>query len=374
MKKSIKFVIIIVVVAVMVASVAKRRHHLKQIPAYGMRPIAVHTAKVLQEPMENSRNYLGTVKAWNTARISSRISARVITVAHYEGDTVKQGDLLVQLDDKDLQAQIKVIDAQIAAMQSTIESLETNKKFWEDENRRDSKLAEEKVISTVAAATTHNRMSDAVSKYLAARANLESLRSSRVNITVKQSYTKLTAPFDGQITVRNVDPGDLAAPGQPLVVLEDRSAVKIEFSAPQPDVKFLKTGMPVYADVGGKTNRLMISRIYPAFNQNRMVTVEIKTKADESLKSGAFIPLKAVWLRHENAITIPNESIMQQDDGKFAVFEVNDSTLKLRPIKKIMSTSGRTEIEGLTPGTQVVTSTFLGWVNLSEGLKVEVVK
>jgi RND family efflux transporter MFP subunit len=374
MKKSIKFIIIIAAAAVMVAAVAKRRRGLKQTPAYGMRPLAVHTADVIQETLENSHSYLGTVKPLNTARISSRISARVVAVPHHEGDLVKQGELLLQLDDKDLQAQIKVIDSQIAAMQSTIKSLETNKKFWEDENRRDSKLAEDGVISTVAAATTHNRMSDAVSKYLSAKANLESLRSSRVNITVKQSYTRLTAPFDGQLTLRNVDPGDLAAPGQPLAVLEDRSSIKIEFAAPQADVEFLKIGMPVYAEVGGKTNSWKISRIYPALNQNRMITVEVETKADESLKSGAFISLKAVWLKHDNAVTVPNESIMQQDNGGYAVFEVKEDTLRLQPVKKIMSNTGRTEVEGLTPGSKVVTSTFLGWVNLSDGLKVEVVK
>jgi len=359
MKKIVRVLIILVVVAAMVAAVAKRKKALMQTKPYGVRPLAVHVAEVVQEPIEQAHNYLGVVEPWQVARISSRVSARVETVNLREGDAVKAGETLLQLDDQDIRAQIK-------ATQSSIQGLETNEKFWVEENRRDEQLAKEGVISPVAAATTHNRMTDAESKLETTRQNLDSLRTQLL-------YTRMASPFDGQVTVRDVDPGDLAAPGQSLMVVEDRSALKIAFDAPQEDMEFLKTGLPVRAEVSGQPVEWEITRIYPRFDRARMVRVEVKTATNRALQSGAFLSLKVVWQKHENALTIPRESLMQTSKG-WKVFTVAENKLRLRSVKKVMESGGRVEIQGLEPGEQVVTSTFLGWANLSDGLKVEVVK
>lgn len=360
MKKIIRVVIILVVVLAMVAAVAKRKRHLKKVPPYGVRPVAVHVAPVMQEPLESAHSYLGVVEPWQVARISSRISARVEQVFFYEGDDVKKDEQLLELDSGDVLAQLK-------AMESTIQSLETNKLFWVAENKRDSKLAQEGVISPVEAETTHNRMAEAVAK-------LEALRSTRTSLMTKLSYTQLKSPFDGQVTVRAVDPGDLAAPGQALMEVEDRSALRIAFDAPQEDMEFLKKGMLVRVAVSGKTMDLEITRIYPSLDHARMVRVEVKTAPIPELQSGAFLPLKVVWRVHENAVTVPRESLMKRAPKDWVVFTVADKKLQLRSVEKVMESGGRVEVQGLETGEQVVISTFLGWANLAEGLKVEVVK
>ena len=360
MKKIIRIVIILLVVLAMVALVAKRKAALKKVKPYGMRPVAVHVSPVLEETLEKSHGYLGVVEPWQVARISSRISARVEQVLHYEGDAVKKGELLLELDSGDVLAQLK-------AMESTIQSLETNKQFWVQEDQRDSKLAKEGVISPVEAETTHNRLSEAVAK-------LEALRSTRTSLETKLSYTQLKSPFDGQVTIRDVDPGDLAAPGQPLMVVEDRSALKISFDAPQEDMAFLKMGQPLRATVQGKPVEWAITRIYPSLNQARMVRVEAKVPPQPALQSGAFISLRVVADRHENAITIPRESLMQKGSNDWIVFVVADGKLHLKSVQKMAESGGRVAVQGLEAGEQVITSTFLGWANLSDGLKVEVVK
>jgi len=360
MKKTVRVGIVFVVILAMVAGVAKRKAALKKVKPYGMRPVAVHVAPVVQEPLEQSHSYLGIIEPWQVARISSRVSARVEAVSRDEGDWVKAGDRLLQLDDIDIQAQLK-------AMNSTIQSLEINEEFWIKENQRDSTLAKEGVISPVEAATTQNKMMEAVSK-------LEALRLTRDSLMAKLAYTQLTSPFDGQVTVRDVDPGDLAAPGRPLMVVEDRSSLKISFDAPQEDMRFLKKGMAIRTQVLGKPAEWKITRIYPSINQARMVRVEAKVPAQPELQSGAFIALRVVASRHENAITIPRESLMQKGSKDWKVFTVANETLHLRSVKKVMESGGRVEVQGLEAGEQVVTSTFLGWANLSDGLKIEVVK
>lgn len=360
MKKKLRIIVILVVVLALASLVAIRKKQANAATPYGMRPVPVHVAPVTQRPMENAHSYLGVVEASQVARVSSRVSAKVNAVPHDEGAFVKAGDLLLQLDDSDIQAQIK-------AAQSTIQGLETNRDFWVSEDLRNSKLAADGVISTVESDTTHNRRAEAVSKLEAAQLTLDSLRSQLL-------YTKLTSPFDGVITTRDVDPGDLAASGRTLIVVEDHSTLKIAFDAPQEDMEFLKTGLPVRAELGGKPVKLEITHIYPSLDRGRMVRVEITAGGNAGIQTGSFVPLNVVWQRHETAITVPRESLMQRGPDDWVVFTVADGQLKLNPVQKGMESDGLVEVEGLQAGGQVVTSTFLGWANLAEGLTVEVVK
>lgn len=359
-KRALKTILVLVVLLAMVALVAKRKMQAKAAQPYGVRPVSVHVAPVTQQPLESAHSYLGVLEAWQTAKISSRLSAKVNAVPRDEGDSVKTGELLLQLDDSDIQAEIKAVD-------STIQSLQTNKKFWVGEAQRDSQLAKEGVISAVEAKTTQNRMAEAVAK-------LEALQRNRDSLLSKLVYTKLVSPFDGQISTRDVDPGDLAAPGLLLMVVEDRSALKIGFDAPQEDMQFLKEGLPVRAKVGGKMLDLTVTHIYPNLDRGRMVRVEVTTPADPDFQIGSFVPLSVVWKRHDQAITVPIESMMQRAADDWVVFVVVEGTLQLRPVQKIMESSGRVEVSGVQPEENVVTSTFLGWANLSAGLKVEVSK
>ena len=360
MKKAGRILLIIVVLAGMARVVVKRQAQAKQAQPYGLRPLSVHVAEVTQQPLENAHNYLGVVEAWQVARVSSRITTRVDIVSRSEGDAVKAGDLLLQLDDSDIQAQIKAAEA-------AIEGLEANRAFWVAEDRRDHTLAQEGVIAIAEAEITRNRLIDAASKLATAQRTLESLST-----TLR--YTRLTSPFDGVITARVVDPGDSASPNHTLMVVEDHATLKIAFEAPQEDMQFLQTGLPVRATVGGKRIDLAITRVYPSLNHARMVRVEVQAPGDAGFQIGAFTPLQVVWLRHENAITVPRESLMQRGSGDWFVFTVANGKLVLRAVEKIMEGDGRVEVSALQPGEQVVISTFLGWANLTEGLSVEVME
>jgi len=361
-----RIIIIVVIVAALAGVVARRKAQLKSAPVYGLRPVPVRVAQATREPIETAHDYLGVVESWQTARISSRASARVIKVLCDEGDAVQAGELLMQLDDVDIQAQIK-------ATESTIQGLKTNRDFWVSEDQRDSKLAAEGVISAVEAETTHNRQADAVAKLETTQRNLESLRN-------QLRYTKLTSPFSGVVTSRDVDPGDLATPGHALLVVEDRSQLKLAFDAPQEDMTLLKEGLPVRVkdarDVNTQhpTPNAKLTHLYPSLNQARMVRAEVALPEDASFQIGAFVPLSVVLARQENAVTVPRECLMENSEGSTAVFVFKNGILEARTVKKLMTSGDRVEIEGVEPGEQVVTSTFLGWSTLASGLKAEVIR
>jgi RND family efflux transporter MFP subunit len=349
---------VVALVAVMVGVVVHRRAQARAAEPYGVGPLSVHVAPVTQQALEAAHSYLGVIEAWQTATIASRLAARVDAVPQDEGDSVKAGDLLLALDDNDIQAQVRALD-------STIESLGLSRQFWVSESRADGQLAQDGVIPTVEAEATHIRRAEAVAK-------LEASQRTRDGLLAKLVYTRLVSPFAGMISTRSVDPGDLAAPGQPLMVVEDRSSLKVGFDAPQGDMEFMRTGLPVRAEVGGQMLALSVTHIHPSLDRSRMVRVEVRIPADPSFQTGAFVSLAVIWSRNDQAITVPLESLMQRADDGWAVFVVADGKLQLRSVQLGMTGAGRVEVTGVQPGEEVVTSTFLGWANLSDGLSVEV--
>ncbi len=235
MKKRRTVMVFCVVGVLLLILVARRRLQLRQAAAFGMRPLPVRVATAERKTIEAGHDYLAVVEAWKTARISSRMAARVINVPLDEGDTVEAGDLLVQLDDQDLQAELKAVAAQQQAVDPTIVSLETNLEYWTRESDRDRALAQKGVIPPSVAEATANRAAAAQAKLDAARASADALKHRQDSIRAKLKYTRITSPFAGLITRRDVDPGDLASPGKSLMVLEDRSRLKLAFDAPQED-------------------------------------------------------------------------------------------------------------------------------------------
>ncbi len=119
---------------------------------------------------------------------------------------------------------------------------------------------------------------------------------------------------------------------------------------------------------------LALTHLYPSLNHERMVRAEVALPEDASFQIGAFVPLSVVLARQENAVTVPRECLMENSEGSTAVFVFKNGTLEARTVKKLMTSGGRVEIEGVEPGEQVVTSTFLGWSTLASGLKAEVIR
>jgi RND family efflux transporter MFP subunit len=360
MNKIVRFIVVLVLLAGMVLLVKTRRAQMQSAKPYGVRPLAVRVAPVQKGVLERYNEYVGVVEAAQVAKVASRISARVNAVSCREGDAVKPGDLLVQLDDRDIRAQIK-------ATQASIESLKINADFWARENERDRLLLEGGVIAPAAAEATQSKKAEADARLKATERELENLRT-------KLQYTQLTAPFAGVVSSREVDPGDLAAPGLPLMVVEDHATLKVAFEAPQEDLRFLKKGAEVEIRLNGAPQTVQITRVFPSLNKARMVRVEAKLPEGSSVHIGAFVPLRIVWLRHPGAVTVPQEAGLENAEGKDFVFVVENGQLALRPVERVEESDGRVEVKGVQPGEQVVISTFLGWANLADGLKVEVAK
>jgi RND family efflux transporter MFP subunit len=240
------------------------------------------------------------------AAIEAKISGRIEQMLAVPGQHVKSGELLVELDAREVQARLD----QVLAVRRQADA----------ELRRLSELLRQKTISQAEfdTAEARFRVSDA------AVSEAETLRG----------YTKVTAPFDGVVTRKHADVGDLAAPGRPLLEMEDFSQLRLESDVPEAAVGNLALGDKLPVRISGVSNELagVVSEISPAADPNsRTFLVKLDLPAMPGLRAGQFgrvsLPLGEAF-----ALRAPATAVLQRGQMEL-VFVVADGHAHLRIVK-----------------------------------------
>jgi RND family efflux transporter MFP subunit len=393
-KKYIKGLVIFGVVAVFSATaiyvIQRKKAELSKAPIYCKKPVPVNVSKAKSGHLQVNQEYIATVESSKTSQITSRVSS-IIDVVHYdEGDTVKTGDLLISLDDREIKKEISAMGstisqakAELTANESKADSLKESVQYWQSELRRDALLLSRNATSKARYAATKEKLNTFKGQLLSAehqslsiKQKIQSLGHSLQRLKIQLSYCHITSPFNGLITSREVDPGVLATPGKHLMVIEDVSCRKLVFDVPQQDLDKLKVGNKIVYHVGGKLRESSLSHIFPALDKARLCRSEARIwqHAGGELKIGSQLPITVIIARSPSLLTlIPVEGLI--DDGKNTYVYVVESG-RLRKKHVIIwgvdyETAG---VKGIAPGETVVVNTYLNWVKLSDGLKVETVQ
>ena len=198
------------------------------------------------------------------ATLSSRIQGTIDKLLVREGTQVSKGQLLIQLDSRDLQADLARANAEIENAKPHLDRM--NQLYAQD-------------------AVSKQEMENATRAYRVAEAN-------RKAVEAQLSYTAVRAPFDGVITEKKVEAGELASPGQPLLKMEDPWRLRLEATVAEGDLKSVSRGdkIPVVIDaLGGQALTGIVSQILPAGDPHThtfMVKVDLPKTA--GLKAGMF--------------------------------------------------------------------------------------
>jgi RND family efflux transporter MFP subunit len=396
-KKIIRIVIVLAMVALIIVGGVLLVRHKKQAlaaaPKYGLQPTPVRVAAAHQGLLLESREYLAMVEPIRVANISARLTATVEKVLHDENETVTggpSGDVLVVLDGKQIEdsiaaakAQVEQAQADLASNQATVESLDKTNAYWQRELQRDKELAEKGAIPGAQAEGTADKANEAKGKLDAARQKsaaiqrqIEALQRKQAELETTLGYCTIRSPFDGLVSHRMVDPGDMAAPGKSLMVVEDRGRLKLSFDVPQQDLPTIRESLPVEYFVAGKKRTATVSHMFPSLSAARMLRAEVYLDGAsmEGLSSGAYVPLRVILGSRKDVTLVPAASVVEAPDRKSHVFVVTEGHLEARPVSILGSSGGDVAVEGVRVGEKVVLSTFLGWAQLSSGLKAEAMK
>jgi multidrug efflux system membrane fusion protein len=322
--------------------------------AGGSGPVPVVAGKVELKDMPIYLDGLGTVQAYNTVTVHTRVDGALVQVNFSEGQDVKTGDLLAVVDPKPYQAALEQAKAQAALDQVTL--------------KRQADLRARNVI--------------AAQDYDTAVANAEKSKAAADAAQVNLDYCYIKSPIDGRTGVRLVDIGNVvhASDQTGMVVITQLHPISVVFTLPEQNLGEIlneggaKGGLKVLALDRGNTNTLDEGSLAVVDNEIDPTTGTVKLKAtfpNDQLKlwPGKFVNARLILTTRKNATVIPTSVVQRGPQGTYAYVIEPDKTVEMRPIK-VGSTEANVALvdEGLKPGEQVVVD---GQYKLQPGSHVE---
>lgn len=303
--------------------------------------------------------YAGTVQGARRVPLSTKLMGRVTMLNVDEGDRVQKGTVLLRIDSESVNAQRRQVEAQLREARAHLENAHTNYERFKTLYEQES--------------ATKKEFEDIQTRYESAQAQVETLENRLAEIKDMMSYATITAPMDGYVVEKQIEEGAMAAPGQPLLVVETLGELKVIAQVPEQDVNRFTVGDTVVVEVGAldRTLRGRIAEVNPSGNYaSRQFRVQIVLMQDDApIKSGMYAQ---VLLRkgQQTATTVPAAALVQrgQLNGLYTVNE--DDRAVLRWVRLGKRYDGRVEVlSGLREGERFIASAD---GRLQDGQKVKI--
>ena len=324
--------------------------------------VPVVVTRVTKKPMPVIIEAVGTVQAIASIQIKPRLDSQIMKVNVEEGALVKEGELLFELDNRTLKAQLGMIEAQIRKDQAQIVQAKR------DTERADGLLTKG-AGTAVARDTSYTTLKSL-------EAQLESDEASRQNVQTQLSYTEIRAPVSGRIGSISSKTGAVVRVGDNttasvLATINQVDPIYLSFAIPQvllPDLRAAMAKGGVKVDAIIDENRRQSGTI--AFIENTVDpftgTVTVKARIDnanEGLWPGQFVKAEVVLGIESDAISVPAPAVQLGPQGPY-LFVVKDGTAELRQVSVLRTQNGESVIgKGLEDGEQVVVDGQLRLVN-----------
>lgn len=312
---------------------------------------------------------LGTVTAANTVTVRSQVSGPLIALHFTEGQQVKAGDLLAEIDPRPFQVQLSQAEGQLAVSQATLENAKMDLARYQ-------KLSKTNLVSRQELDTQTAQVRESEGSVKAARAAVDNAR-------LQLEYSQITAPVDGRVGLKQVDIGNLISSSDAtgIVVLTQTHPIDVIFSLPESEISTIvsaqKSGQPLAVEAWDRANqqRLAQGTLLSLDNQIDPATGTIKLKARFDNQDDALFPNQFVNARIKvdtlyNAVVVPSAAVQMGNEGSFVWVLNDEDKVSRHPVTTGIQDNQRVVIStGLQAGARVVTD---GIDRLTEGMKVEV--
>lgn len=332
-----------------------------------MSPVQAATATVQSVPRFLSG--LGTATAANTVTVTSRVDGQLMAIHFTEGQQVKAGNLLVEIDPRPYEVQLTQALGQLAKDQATLANAKRDLARYQQ-------LAKTNLVSRQELDTQESLVRQTEG---AIKADQGAVDSAKLQIT----YSKITAPIDGRVGLKLVDVGNYIASGSTtgIVVITQTHPIDVVFTLPESNiadlVKAQKAG-PVSVEAWDRTNQQLLTtgELLSLDNQIDTATGTIKLKArfdnlDDALFPNQFVNARLKVATLQNAVVIPTAALQMGNEGNFVwLLSAGNKVSKHRVTAGIQDSQQVVISAGVNAGDRVVTD---GIDRLTEGMQVEVV-
>jgi multidrug efflux system membrane fusion protein len=331
-------------------------------------PVAVVAGIVAKKDMPIYLEGVGTVQAYNTVTVRARVDGEVEKIAFTEGQDVRAGDLLAQIDPAPFRASLEQAEAKKGQDEAQLANARVDLKRY-------GELLANEGVTQQQYDTQKALVDQLVATVKADQAAIESAK-------VQLGYTSITSPIDGRAGIRLVDQGNIVHAGDAggIVVLTQLRPISVVFTLPAQTLNRIRrethgTNMTVFAVDQDATNILAQGELAVIDNQIDVATGTIKLKAtfpntDLHLWPGQFVNTRLLLNVRQDCAVVPASVIQRGPEGAFAFVIKDDHTVEVRPVTVALIEQGEAIIdEGLRPGDHIVVD---GQYKLQKGSAVRI--
>lgn len=349
-------------------------------PARKGKPLlAVEVGEVRLGGVEEKISAVGSLMARRSVDVAPKISGRVERVLVHVGDQVKDGQLIAQVDPRELEEELREAEAALKVAEATLKGKQAELVDLARKLERAKRLFEKRFVSRQELDTLDSERNAAAAQVELARAQIVQMEARLANARLELSETQLKAPFPGYIEKRLVDPGAMVSVGTPIVGLVDIDRVKVIIPVVERNYPKISVGQKAIITFDAFSSQRFegkVVRSAPVLSEETR-TGEVEIEIDNpngQLKPGMFARVEIAIEQRRDVLLVPEAALVKTPSGH-GVFRVragdNGRTkVQLVPVALGASRDGQTEIRGeLKAGDRVVT---LGVNLLKDGQSVRI--
>lgn len=348
----------------------------------------VSIAKITRSSIEDYYESTGTVRAKTETQVSANMMGRIVSFPVSEGDTVSKGQLLVEIDDRESQAQFQKaqaamreaqaglveIDRSVEAATAAVQTAEANRNLAQITFDRYKELFERRSATAQEFDEAQSRLKMARSELDRAKAGVQVIISKKRQLNARidqakaeiastrvfQGYSRIASPVSGVVVKKFAEAGATAGPGAPLLSIEDNSQYRLEVGIDESRGKLVRIGNRVSVRIDAVSEGEFlgsVAEVMPTADAaSRTYTVKIDIPANPILKSGLFGVAKFP-VAQKDAITVPVSAIVERGQLSGVYIVAADGTAQFRIVTIGKTSEGKAEVlSGVAEGDEVVTS------------------
>src|ERR1700728_495991 len=339
----------------------------QQAQAASPHAVSVAIAPVTQQDMPVYLVGLGTVTAFYTANIKSRVDGQIMRVNFQEGQTVKEGDLLILIDPRPYQVQLEQMQAQL---------------FKDQASLRDARLNLQRYTTLIPSGSIAQQQVDTQKATVDPLDGQVRTDQAQIdNAKLELVYCNITAPFTGRVGLRQVDPGNIvhAADTNPMLILTQLQPIAVVFTLPEDQLPTVAQHM---------RNSTLLVEAYSRDNETKLATGKLQTIDNQIDPTTGTAKLKAVFNNKDNQLwpnqfvnanllletrkkstVLPTAAILRGPQGAVVYLVKPDKTVEARPVTVAITQGNIAAVSsGLNTGDVVVTD---GQDKLQTGSTIE---